>query len=363
MIAMNESNTERWQAIAGRDRAMDGRFVYAVITTGVFCRPSCGARLPKPQNVRYFESCAAAEAGGFRACLRCRPAGVPSDVAAVRKALDYLDERFDDRVTLHMLAEHVGCSSFHLQRTFKKYVGVSPKTYVATRRAELLKKRLRDGGTVTAAAIDAGFPSDKTAYAHAGQALGMSPAAYRRRGSGETIGYALGDSSLGRLLVAATARGLAAVSFGDTDATLESDLRREFPAAELLRADCTGAALTAEIRATLGAAQTLVRARIAGSDDETDVPLDPRGSAFQREVWDALRRIAPGETVSYTSLARTLGRPSASRAVARACATNKLAVVIPCHRVIRADGSPSGYRWGVQRKLTLLERERAASRR
>jgi AraC family transcriptional regulator of adaptative response/methylated-DNA-[protein]-cysteine methyltransferase len=345
-----------WRAVRERDRAQDGRFVYAVTSTRVFCRPSCPSRRPGRDRVRFFPTPAAAEQNGFRPCKRCRPGEPPAaSVAeeAVRRAVDYLDRHADERVSLSRLAGVTGVSAFHLQRTFKRLVGVSPREYLAARRAERFRTGLRERGTVSRALYEAGFGSSSRAYEGAPRFLGMTPGAYRRGGEGMEIRYTTVDSPYGRLLVGATDRGVCSVVLGDADATLERDLAGQFPNATRTRVDDGDAWLAGLVRQVAGQVR-----RPAVSEG---IPLDLRGTAFQYRVWEALVAIPPGETRTYRELARQVGKPRAVRAVASAVAANRVAVVVPCHRVIRSDGSLGGYRWGLPRKAALLAGERAAS--
>lgn len=344
---------ESWRAVVTRDRTLDGTFVYAVRTTGIYCRPSCSSRRPRRENVAFFSRPEEAERSGFRACLRCRPreerAAAPSE-EAVRKACAWLDAHLEEPVTLEVLARAVGLSPHHLQRTFKRAVGVSPREYAEARRMDGLKAGLRKGQTVTRAAYAAGFGSSRRVYQDT--PLGMTPASYRRRGAGMTIGYVMVPSPLGRLLVAATERGICAVKLGTTDAALERDLREEYSAATLRLDDVLLGGWVREILSYLDGAQPGL-----------SLPVDVQATAFQRQVWEALRAIPPGSTRSYQEVARAVGRPRTARAVARACAANPVALVIPCHRVVRSDGAQGGYRWGIERKAALLEQERAVAER
>jgi len=343
---------ERWAAVSARDWTADGRFVYAVGTTGVFCRPSCPSRRPVRANVRFFDDAAAARAAGFRACRRGAPdAALPPIVQAVVRARQWLDRHLDEPVTLGDLAAVVGLSRFHLQRTFKQLTGVSPREYGAARRQHALRRALKEGGAVTAAIYDAGYSSGSRVYEQAGGRLGMTPGAYRRGGRGERVAFDVVLSRLGRLLVAATPRGVCFVAFGRTERELSDLLEREYPRATRVRAPDEVRPWTAE----------LLR-RANGAGERVDVPLDVRASAFQWEVWRALRAIPPGETRSYRAVAESLGRASAVRAVARACAANPAALAVPCHRVVRSDGQVGGYRWGDARKAALLEAERKPRR-
>lgn len=342
---------ERWAAVLARDAEADGRFVYAVRTTGVYCRPSCPARRPSAGNVEYFAGAGDAEAGGYRPCRRCRPRDPAGGATAeaVAEACRFLDGAAGSPggagpVTLVTLGRHVGLSPSHLRREFERLVGVTPRRYLAAARLERAKAGLRAGAAVTAAAFDAGFGSSRAFYETAGGRLGMTPSAYRGGGASEAIAYAVVASSLGPLLVAATARGVCAVRFAPHDAA--ADLAREFPGAAIRRDDDG-----------LRAAAAAVVAAVDGGGGG-DLPLDLRGTAFQLRVWDALRAIPRGETRSYADVARAIGRPTAVRAVAAACAANPVAVVVPCHRVVGADGRLRGYRWGTERKRALLDGER-----
>lgn len=346
-----------WEAVQARDRAQDGEFVYAVTTTGIYCRPSCPSRRPKRENVVFLADPDVAEQEGFRACRRCRPraaTGTPAD-RHVRHAVELLEEAVtagdpEDTPDLDRLADEVGISPGHLQRTFRDRLGMTPKEYLDARRMETLKAGLRDGETVASATYGAGFGSSRSVYERAAASLGMTPGTYRRGGAGETVRWTVVDSSLGRLLVAATDQGVAAVALGDDDGTLERGLSDELPEAALERDDDR----------LLPWVETILR-QVDGRSPGQAVPVALQGTAFQLRVWRALTEIPPGETRTYTEVAEAIDRPTAARAVARACATNRVAVVVPCHRVVRQDGSLSGYRWGVERKRELLERERRAS--
>ncbi|MGE5232403.1 MAG: bifunctional DNA-binding transcriptional regulator/O6-methylguanine-DNA methyltransferase Ada [Deltaproteobacteria bacterium] len=339
-----------WDAVVSHDRRFDGRFVYAVRTTGVYCRPSCASRRPNRRNVHFFPDPDAAEAHGFRACLRCRPRTVApedADLRAVRLAGRTLDARLDAPPTLAELGTVVGLSPWHLQRVFKRVIGVSPREWVEARRVERLKSGLREGQTVSRAVYAAGYGSGRPVYERARSPLGMTPATYRRGGRGLAIRYAVVASPLGRLLVAATERGVCSVRLGEDDPALEAGLRAEFPEARLA-ADPEG----------LGAwAHEIVR-HLEGETPRVDVPLDVRATAFQWRVWSALRTIPMGQTRSYAEVAQVVGAPRGARAVAQACAANPVALVVPCHRVVRGDGELGGYKWGARRKVLLLEQER-----
>lgn len=346
------SDDARWDAVQRREPAADGRFYYSVRSTGVYCRPSCASRGALRANVAFHASCADAEAAGFRPCLRCKPDQPPlaeRQAAAVTQACRLIEAAADvaDKLPdLDTLARASGMSRFHFHRIFKAHTGITPKAYAAARRAERVRQALGQGSPVTDALYAAGWQSSAPFYAAAEQQLGMAPGRYRKGGEGETIAYALGACSLGTVLVASTAKGICAILIGDDDDALVQDLRGRFPNAALAVAEP-------------GFAQTLARviAFVDAPRAAFDLPLDVRGTVFQQRVWEALRRIPPGETVSYTELAERVGQPSAVRAVAGACAANPAAIAIPCHRVLRNDGAISGYRWGVERKRKLLERE------
>jgi AraC family transcriptional regulator, regulatory protein of adaptative response / methylated-DNA-[protein]-cysteine methyltransferase len=338
----------RWAAVQRRDPQADGVFYYSVRSTGVYCRPSCGARTPSRGNVAFHASCMEAEAAGFRACLRCKP-GQPSiserQAAAVATACRLIDA-CDATPDFDAIARAVGMSRFHFQRVFKLHAGVTPKAYAAARRAERVRDALGQGAQVTESLYAAGFNSSSRFYAGAGRMLGMAPGRYKDGGAGEAIRFAVGACSLGAILVAATGRGICAILMGDDAGALVRDLQDRFPGAELLGGDRAFEKLVARVVA-------LVEAPAAAHD----LPLDMRGTALQRRVWQALRAIPPGTTASYAEIARRIGAPRSARAVAQACGANPLAVAIPCHRVVRQDGSLSGYRWGIARKRTLLDRE------
>ncbi|HEX2092220.1 MAG TPA: bifunctional DNA-binding transcriptional regulator/O6-methylguanine-DNA methyltransferase Ada [Longimicrobiaceae bacterium] len=338
-----------WSAVQARDPRFDGRLVYAVSSTGVYCRPSCPSRRPRRENVAFFATPDEAEAAGFRECRRCRPRGMQPSPAArsVQRAREYLDAHPEESVTLERLGRVAAMSPHHLQRVFKRLVGVSPQEYAAARRAERLREHLREGASVSRAGFEAGYGSGSRLYEHAEARLGMTPAAYRRGGQGVRIRFALAPSPLGRILVAATERGVCAVRLGDSDGEMEEALREEFPRATI---EPGGEELAGWVAAVV--------ASLEGSGPDPDLPLDVRATAFQWRVWRALREIPRGSTRSYREIAEAIGSPGAARAVGRACATNPVALVIPCHRAVREDGGLSGYRWGVERKQRLLERER-----
>jgi AraC family transcriptional regulator of adaptative response/methylated-DNA-[protein]-cysteine methyltransferase len=343
-----------WKAVTERDRSSDGRFFYGVMTTGVYCRPSCASRLPLRQNVRFFATPAEAEADGLRPCKRCRPLESSSDPMARKIAAlcRHIEAHAEDELSLKELSEQAHTSPFHLQRSFKAVVGVTPKQYVEACRLRALKKGLRNSGSVTRAIFDAGFSSTSRVYERVASRLGMTPAQYRAGGAGIEISYAISKTALGPLMMAATDRGLCFVQFGASEYELQQRVRMEFPGAAITPMKEGSRELFAQWMETLSN-------HLAGTRPQLELPVDLRGTAFQLKVWNYLQKIPYGEVRSYSEVARGIGQPSAVRAVARACATNNVALVVPCHRVIRGDGGLGGYRWGLDRKRTLIDRERA----
>lgn len=338
----------RWQALAARDHRADGSFVYAVTSTGVYCRPSCPSRRPRADRVVFFDTGTAARAEGFRPCKRCHPDqvdfGVPG-MDAVRRVSAWLAAHADEPVTLERLGRMASMSPHHLQRRFKALVGVSPREFQAACRADRLRTSLKRGANVTSAIYEAGYGSPSRAY-ESGATKGVTPSTYRRHGAGMQIAYAIVDSPFGRLLVATTQNGVCAVKLGDSDVVLLKQLREEYRDADIREGEPARAEW---VRAILD--------HLSGTLPVLDLPVDVRATAFQWKVWRALQAIPYGETRAYADVARTIGRPRAVRAVARACATNPVALVVPCHRVVQTGGGLGGYRWGVQRKQQLLERE------
>ena len=347
------SDESLWAAVMARDADADGRFVYAVATTGVYCRPSCPSRRPRRENVRFFDSPGAAEQSGFRACRRCRPTGPArsSTAEAIAKASTYLTAHADETVTLAALARLTQLSPAHFQREFKRVLGVSPREYQAACRARRFRGALREGHDVSSALYEAGYGSPSRIYETPPTGRGMAPAAYRRGGAGLAIGFTTVRCALGWLLVAATNKGVCAVKLGDSREALEADLRREFPAA----------AISPDRPADPAWIENIVD-RISGASRDAALPLDVRGTAFQWRVWRALQAIPAGETRSYSEVAQSIGRPSAVRAVARACASNPVCLVVPCHRVVGKNGGLGGYRWGASRKARLLSAEAGTPR-
>jgi len=340
-----------WRAVLARDSRRDADFVFAVLSTGIYCRPSCPARRPQRRQVVFFADPGAAEREGFRACRRCRPRdAVVRDETFIEKAARHLAARAGEPIRLDELARAMGVSPGHLQRTFRRTLGISPRHFAEALRLGRFKSLVRSGTSITDSLYASGFGSSSRLYERSNTRLGMTPAAYRRGGEGMQIGYTIVRSPLGRLLVAATSRGISAVYLGASDAKLLEVLREEYPRAEIRSA---GGDFSRWVRALLK--------HLRGQQPKLDLPLDVQATAFEQRVWQELRRIPYGSTRTYTEVARALGKPRAVRAVARACATNPVSIVVPCHRVIRADGSLAGYRWGLDRKRALLARERAAS--
>lgn len=340
----------RWAAVVARDPQADGGFYYSVATTGVYCRPSCAARRPRPENVRFHASAEAAEAAGFRPCLRCHPrraSAAPAHAAAVAAACSALQREAPP--PLAALAARAGLSRFHFLRLFQAATGLTPRQFAAAAREARVRAALRRGGRVTDALYAAGYNSSGRFYAASRQALGMTPARFRAGGAAETISFAVGTCALGALLVAQSQRGVCAIFLGDDAEALVRQLQDEFPRARLQPGTAGFARLV-----TAAAALAEQPARDFG------LPLDLRGTAFQARVWRALRGIPAGATLSYAALARRLGQPRSARAVAAACAANRLAMAVPCHRIVRRDGTSGGYRWGVERKQALLRREAPA---
>jgi AraC family transcriptional regulator of adaptative response/methylated-DNA-[protein]-cysteine methyltransferase len=354
----------RWHAVRNRDRGADGKFVYAVRSTGIYCRPSCPSRKPRREQVEFYSLPEAAEQKGFRACRRCKPRKVrlrDPRTAAVAQVCRAIEARIDAdggtvagageneaRLTLNALSSSVGMSPHQLERAFRSVMGISPRQYADAQRMRRLKSKLKKGDDVTTALYDAGFGSSSRLYERAPSQLGMTPATYRQGGAGMQINYTIVSSPLGRLLVGATQRGISALYLGKDDAALQTTLRKEYPRAEISR-DRNG------LQGWVGK----ILEHLRGREPNLDLPTDVQATAFQRRVWEELRKIPYGTTRTYSQVARAIGKPKAIRAVARACATNPVSVVVPCHRVVREDGKLAGYRWGVERKQTLLERESA----
>ena len=344
-------NDPRWASIVARDPHPALKFYYSVKTTSVYCRPSCAARLPKPENVQFHATREDAEKAGFRPCKRCRPdqASLVEQHAEKIASACRLIESSETPPSLELLSRHVGLSTYHFHRIFKATTGLTPKEYAAAHRDKLVRKTLNKSASVTDAIYDAGYNSNSRFYETANQVLGMTPSDYRAGGARTNIRFAVGECSLGSILVAQSDRGICAILLGDDPDSLARDLQDQFPQANLIGGDATFEQLVAKV---IG----FVEAPALG----LDLPLDVRGTAFQQRVWQSLRRIPAGSTASYTDIAKRIGSPKSVRAVAQACGANALAVAIPCHRVVRNDGALSGYRWGVERKRALLKKEATA---
>ena len=348
---MKLSEETRWQAVVNRDASLDGTFVFAVSSTGIFCRPSCPAKRARRENVRFFDHATAAEQAGYRACLRCRPKAADGNPqsAMVRAICRYIEQHIEDRLTLGLLGKEFRLSPFHLQRTFKAVLGVSPKAYIDACRLRQVKQNLQAGHNVTTSLYAAGYGSSSRLYERTAGQLGMTPEKYRRGALAAIVRYTTARSPLGRMLIAATDKGICAIQFADTDAELQQGLMREFPFAVRKRDD-----------EAMAQWKLSLERLIDGEESNRSLPLDIRATAFQRKVWEHLQKIPRGETRSYSEVARKIGMPKATRAVARACATNPVAVAIPCHRVVRQGGELGGYRWGIERKEQLLAMEKEA---
>lgn len=338
----------RWNAVVARDASRDGEFVFAVSSTGVYCRPSCAARRPRRENVAFFAVPEEAEQHGYRACLRCRPKAIQGNREAhgIKAICRFIEQHLDEPVTLDRLGKEFHQSPFHLQRRFKGVLGITPREYADSCRLRTLKRNLQAGDSVTRAMYDAGYGSSSRLYEKTASQLGMTPDKYRRGAIAATIRHACVKSPLGPMLIAATDRGVCSIQFGRSESELLEGLRREFPFA-IRKEDEGGLRSWADV----------ILKRLQGRDIDSALPLDIKATAFQRRVWTYLQSIPFGKTKSYSQVAKAIGKPTACRAVARACATNPVAVAIPCHRVVREDGSMGGYRWGLERKKTLLEIE------
>ena len=345
----NENNDQRWALVLSRDLNADGGFVYAVKSTGIFCRPSCPSRRPRREQVEFFDSPVAAQHAGYRACRRCMPLARNEHVAKVEAACRYIEQNLETTLTLEAIAASAGLSPFHFQRLFKRTLGVSPRQYQQERRAGKFKQELHQQTRITDAIYEAGYGSSSRAYENGSERLGMTPTAFRHGGEGVSILYTITPSKLGKLLIATTPRGVCSVRFGNNERDLEKELGREFNAAAIARDDHALRPLAEKVQSSF-----------AGPIPKS-IPLDIQGTAFQQRVWDALRRIPRGETRSYADIAKQIGKPKAVRAVANACASNPVAVVVPCHRVVAKSGGLAGYRWGIERKEALLRAEQTST--
>jgi AraC family transcriptional regulator of adaptative response/methylated-DNA-[protein]-cysteine methyltransferase len=341
-----------WQAVESKDKSYNGKFFYGVVTTGVYCRPSCPSRLPLRKNVRFYLTPQEAEADGLRACMRCRPlAGADPTAQRMREMCRIIEQNAGERLSLAELAAKAGMSPFHFQRGFKAVVGVTPKQYMEAHRLGRLKSSLRQCKDVTEAVYDAGFESSSRVYERADTRLGMTPKQYREGGRGVVMSYATIATAFGPMMVAATDRGICSVQFADDEADLLKMLEKEYPQAELKR-------MVKPYHPDFSRWTSALREHLAGNQPHLSLPLDIRATAFQMRVWNYLQSIPYGEVQSYSEVASGIGQPTAARAVARACASNKLAVLIPCHRVIRGTGDLGGYKWGLARKRTIIDYER-----
>jgi AraC family transcriptional regulator of adaptative response/methylated-DNA-[protein]-cysteine methyltransferase len=337
-----------WEAVQKRDASLDGTFVYAVISSGVFCRPGCPSRRPRRERIQFFSSPLLARDAGFRPCLRCKP--LDAKPAVIETVCRYIEQHLDVTLSLDEIAASVNLSPFHLQRKFKAALGITPREYANACRMRAFKGQVKSGHSVTEAIYEAGFGSSSRLYERAASELGMRPRAYRQGGACTSIRYTTDTSPIGPMLIAATEKGICSIQFADSEDELEAQLRSEFPNAQIVRDEIFLAAYAAEIQA-----------RLQGQGIAFDLPLDIRATAFQRVVWNFLQTIPPGQTMSYSAVAEAIGKPAATRAVAGACAANRVAVAIPCHRVVPVSGKGGGYRWGPKRKqeLLTLEKERA----
>jgi AraC family transcriptional regulator of adaptative response/methylated-DNA-[protein]-cysteine methyltransferase len=346
--ARSSRQDDFWTAVMARNATRDGEFVFAVSTTGVYCRPSCPARRPRRENVKFFRRPDQAEKAGYRACLRCRPRSLSGNRQSdeMKAICRFIEEHLDEPMTLARLGREFHQSPFHLQRRFKAVLGITPREYADSRRLHLLKRNLQAGDSVTRAMYDAGYGSSSRLYERTASQLGMTPDKYRRGAIAAVIRYTCADSPLGRMLIAATQKGICSIQFGASDDELIEGLKREFPFAQRKPDD-----------GSLKPWVVSLLHEMRGEHGDSSLPLDIRATAFQRRVWTYLQSIPFGSTKSYSQVAKAIGQPTAARAVARACATNPVPIAIPCHRVVREDGSVSGYRWGMERKKVLLEME------
>jgi AraC family transcriptional regulator, regulatory protein of adaptative response / methylated-DNA-[protein]-cysteine methyltransferase len=366
LMPASQSNSAKddvhWQAVLARDRSQDGEFVFAVASTGVYCRPSCAARRPRRENIRFFSTPGQAEHAGYRACLRCHPKSLSGNVVTdtVKAICRYIEQHLDEPLTLEILGKEFHQSPFHLQRRFKAALGITPREYADSCRLRRLKRNLQAGDSVTRAMYDAGYGSSSRLYERTASQLGMTPDKYRRGAIAASIRYTCADSPLGRMLIAATDHGICSIQFARTDGELIEGLKREFPFATR-KPDSGGLQAWASVLIDHMQGRQK-RDEKQRRELDSSLPLDIRATAFQRRVWTYLQAIPFGSTRSYSEVAKAIGQASAARAVARACATNPVAVAIPCHRVIREDGSMGGYRWGIDRKKTLLEIEQRAQK-
>ncbi|BAZ52783.1 methylated-DNA--protein-cysteine methyltransferase [Nostoc sp. NIES-4103] len=350
LVSSFSTDAQRWEALVQRNPQADGGFIYAVQTTGVYCRPTCPSRLPKQKNVVFFECCAHAEKAGFRPCKRCQPHALSVDQQQIETIAHIckLIEQSQKPLSLQKLAQIAGLSQYHFHRLFKKMVGVTPKEYANAHRGKRIREELQQGSSVTEAIYNAGFETSSSFYEKSTMMLGMTPSKYQQGADGIEIRFAVKRSWLGWVLVAATTKGICAIHLGDTEEVLIEQLQNQFPNAQLSESDSTFEDWIEQVIAFIEMPQ-----------QGLNLPLDIQGTAFQQRVWRTLQDIPPGSTASYAQIAQQIGNPKAVRAVARACATNQLAIAIPCHRVVGSDNTLKGYRWGCDRKRALLEREAA----
>jgi len=344
------SSNKRWESVLARDMSADGEFVYGVKSTGIFCRPSCPSRRPNRQQVEFFNSPSDAQKAGYRACRRCTPSERNPQLGKIEAACRYIDQNLETTLSLRAISAKVGMSPFYFQRIFKRTLGITPREYQKSKRAAQFRSALRTQPRVTDAIYEAGYSSSSRAYEQSAQELGMTPSDFRRKGEGIAIHFTVVSTELGKMLVASTPRGICSVRFGESEAALGKELKEEFAAATIKRDDDALEPVAARVAELLNA-----------SSLPSSFALDIQGTAFQQMVWNELRQIPRGETRSYAQLAASIGRPKAVRAVANACASNPVAVVVPCHRVVQKNGSLSGYRWGVERKAALLRKEQGRS--
>mgnify|MGYP000197086593 CR=1 FL=1 len=347
----SKATDSRWEAVQTRDARQDGQFVYAVASTKIYCRPSCPSRRPKRENVSFFSVPELAERAGYRSCKRCKPQDHASpQVKKMRDICRYIEAHATKTLTLETLSKTFNLSPSHLQRSFKRVVGITPQAYLESCRLETVKAALQEGDDISGASFKAGFGSSSRLYSKSAQHLGMTPNSYKKKGAGKHVTYTVADSPLGKLLVAGTDKGVCAIRLADSEERLEFEMKEEFSQASVERDDSR----------LISWVEKILR-HLEGKEPHLELPLDVRATAFQKQVWQALQDIPYGETRSYAQVAQAIGKPKAVRAVAGACAANPTALAVPCHRVVRSDGSLSGYRWGVERKKALLEQEQASS--
>lgn len=346
------SSNKKWQSVLAREISADGEFVYAVKSTGIFCRPSCPSRRPNREQVEFFNSAADAQKAGYRSCMRCTPSERNPQLGKIETACRYIEQNLETTLSLKSISAKIGMSPFYFQRLFKRTLGISPREYQKSKRASQFRAALRTQSRVTDAIYEAGYSSSSRAYEQSAREFGMTPSDFRRKGEGIAINFTVISTELGKMLVAATPRGICSVRFGESEVALAKELKQEFEAAKISRDDDA-----------LGPVATRVMELLDATSVPSGFALDIQGTAFQQLVWNALRQIPRGQTCSYAEVAASIGKPKAVRAVASACASNPLAIVVPCHRVVHKNGSLSGYRWGVERKAALLRRERARNSR